>query len=115
MLIHEDIDWSETYALSETYANVGDKLMMIPGYNIIWSNRPSFGGGVAILHNSEINCDLLSETDFTDLGKSDHKTNKASDVMMCLEFQWNSTVRGRPGNRRQGDKESRLHGYAGYK
>jgi hypothetical protein len=34
MLIHED-DWSETYALSETYANVGDKLMMIPGYNII--------------------------------------------------------------------------------
>jgi hypothetical protein len=69
-LIHEDIDLC---FVSETYANVGDKLMIIPGYKIIRSERPSFGGGVAILHKSEINCDLLSETDFTDRDKSEHQ------------------------------------------
>jgi hypothetical protein len=70
ILVHDDIDLC---FVSETFANSEEKLLKIPGYNIVRSDRPTHGGEVPIIFKSEIKCNIISKTDFRGRRKSEHQ------------------------------------------
>ena len=71
LLVHGDID---ICCVQETFATPEYKMLEIPNYKILRCDRPTHGGGVAIIHKTEHICKVLLHTDFNSHNEIRHQT-----------------------------------------
>ena len=61
IVVHEDMD---ICCVQETFTKAEHNMLDIPNYKILRCDRPTHGGGVAIMYKREHTCKIINQTEF---------------------------------------------------